>query len=130
MTQRPGTGRIDATAILAISETSNGMSVLDRYNRDATLTRIGPEIHGNLLSNNSINGLFVRVETLFGVPTEVINFGARFDDTDIVHVITENVILDGAARRTADHRRRNDRPRKQPFAGRREHGRQARRGAD
>ena len=104
LTQRPGTGRIDATAILAISETSNGMSVLDRYNRDATLTRIGPDIHGNLFSNNSINGLFVRVETLFEeFQTEVIDFGARFEfDTDIVHVITENVISnEGVPRRTA-----------------------------
>jgi len=68
-----------------------------QYNRDATLTRIGPDIHGNLLLDNSINGLFVNVPTLFGVPTEVIDFGARFDDTDIVHVITENVLIDGGA---------------------------------
>jgi Calx-beta domain len=97
MVQRPGSGRIDVTAILAINEQSNGMAVLDRYNRDATLTRIGPDIHGNLLTSNSINGLFINVPTLFGVPTEVVDVGARFDDTDITHVITENVMIDGGA---------------------------------
>ncbi len=51
--------------------------------------RVGPEIRRNTLLNNSINALFIRVDTLgLTVP-------GRFDDIDIVHVITDNVIVNG-----------------------------------
>jgi len=57
--------------------------------------RLGPDIVGNYLSANSVNGLFVRIETLFDVPLEKLDVTARFNDTDITHVITENLLING-----------------------------------
>ena len=59
--------------------------------------RIGPDIHGNLITQNSTNGLFIRIQTLLGGSTEQLNVLARFDDTDITHVITQNLIINGTA---------------------------------
>ncbi len=58
-------------------------------------SRIGPEIYGNTVILNSFNGLFVRIRTEFGSPVDVLSTFARFDDTDIVHLITENLHIDG-----------------------------------
>jgi len=64
---------------------------------DDSLDRIGPSIHGNFLTNNSLNGLQVRVRTLLGQPLDTLDVNARFDDTDIVHIISENVEIIGNA---------------------------------
>ncbi len=60
-----------------------------------TVERIGPEIHGNQLTDNSINGLFIRVKTRTGEVLQPLTVQARFDDTDIVHVLTENLEVRG-----------------------------------
>lgn len=57
--------------------------------------RSGPDISGNLLTNNSTNGLFVRVETAPGSPIRKMTVPGRFDDPDIVHVITQNLEIQG-----------------------------------
>ncbi len=57
--------------------------------------RVGPDIKNNVLTNNSINGLFVRSETSFDTPQKQLTVAGRFDDTDIVHYIAENVIIAG-----------------------------------
>lgn len=57
--------------------------------------RIGPDIHGNLITQNSTNGLFIRIQTQLGSSFETLNVIARFDDTDITHVIAQNLILNG-----------------------------------
>lgn len=62
---------------------------------DESGNRIGPEIHGNKLTNNTLNGLFVRVKTDLGKPIDTVDVQARFDDDDIVHVITENIAITG-----------------------------------
>lgn len=62
---------------------------------DDSRGRIGPEFHGNILTDNTINGLFVRIETQFGQPIDRLTRTARFDDTDLVHVITENLEIVG-----------------------------------
>lgn len=59
--------------------------------------RIGPEIHGNVLLQNSINGLFVRIDTPAGTELRSLTVSARFDDTDIVHVLAENLKIQGKA---------------------------------
>ncbi|TWU00863.1 GEVED domain-containing protein [Stieleria varia] len=59
-------------------------------------TRIGPEIHGNTVIDNSINGLFIRLSTRSGQSLETVSKNARFDDTDIAHVLTENLVIDGS----------------------------------
>lgn len=56
--------------------------------------RIGPDIHSNLIIDNSINGLFVRVRTELGETVDKVSIPTRWDDTDIVHVLTENLMID------------------------------------
>ena len=57
--------------------------------------RVGPDIRGNTLLNNSVNGIFVRVPTAPGQEITSLNVAARFDDTDIVHVFGENLLIGG-----------------------------------
>jgi len=59
--------------------------------------RIGPDIHGNRVINNTINGLFVRTRTGVADTLETISVTARFDDIDITHVIGENLVIAGQA---------------------------------
>jgi hypothetical protein len=58
-------------------------------------TRVGPEVHGNRLLDNSINGLFVRTQTPSGDGLEEMTVPGRWDDTDVVHVVSENLRIEG-----------------------------------
>ena len=67
-----------------------------RYQRIAFTSdyaRIGPEIHHNQLINNSVNGLFVRVGTEAGSSAQKLNVSGRWNETDIVHVMSENLAI-------------------------------------
>ncbi|WP_197171062.1 tandem-95 repeat protein [Novipirellula aureliae] len=57
--------------------------------------RVGPDIHNNQLFNNSINGLFIRVATTSNESPKELTVAGRFDDTDIVHYVAENIIIQG-----------------------------------
>ncbi|MFO0819085.1 MAG: tandem-95 repeat protein [Pirellulales bacterium] len=59
--------------------------------------RIGPEIHNNLLLDNSYNGLFVAIPTLVGGDLAPLTLSARFDDTDIVHMLGDALTVQGQA---------------------------------
>ncbi len=58
--------------------------------------RVGPEIHHNTLIQNSMNGLFIRITTLAGQDLEELTKSARWDDTDITHIVSENLVLQGS----------------------------------
>lgn len=79
--------RITNSADAAISADPNSF--------DDSSGRIGPDVHGNTLLSNSLNGLFVRIKTSAGVPIDKLTVTARFDDTDITHIITENLEIVG-----------------------------------
>lgn len=55
--------------------------------------RVGPDIYGNIVTDNSFNGLHVRINTAAGNILETLDVCARFDDTDIVHIIGENLVI-------------------------------------
>ena len=57
--------------------------------------RVGPNIHGNVVVNNTLNGLFVRTSTGVADRLETITVQARFDDTDIAHILGENLVVEG-----------------------------------
>jgi hypothetical protein len=57
--------------------------------------RIGPHIRGNTVIDNTMNGLFIRVTTPSGDRLQPLTVPARMDDTDIVHVLTENLLIEG-----------------------------------
>jgi len=77
----------------------------------ADYDRVGPDIHGNKLTArygepdpisgelpeqmNSINGLFVRVDTEAGQAITELEVAGRWDDTDIVHVVSESLFING-----------------------------------
>ncbi|MFV1965393.1 MAG: hypothetical protein ACC628_08215, partial [Pirellulaceae bacterium] len=58
-------------------------------------SRIGPDIYGNLLIENSLNGLFVRIRTPAGNDIRKMTVSGRWDDTDIVHILGENLEIAG-----------------------------------
>lgn len=61
----------------------------------ADYDRVGPDIHGNILLDNSINALFVRIDTRAGNEIEQLTVSGRWDDTDVPHVISENLEIQG-----------------------------------
>ena len=62
---------------------------------DDSLGRIGPDIVGNYLQQNTIDGLFIRIRTQQGASIDKLTLPGRFDDTDITHVLTENLVISG-----------------------------------
>lgn len=58
-------------------------------------TRVGPDVSWNTFVDNSTNGLFVRVQTQAGGPIQKLTVPGRFDDTDVVHVIAQNLAIQG-----------------------------------
>jgi hypothetical protein len=57
--------------------------------------RVGPEIHGNTLVQNTLNGLFVRTRTAAGSTLQELTVAGRFDDADITHILSENLVIRG-----------------------------------
>jgi hypothetical protein len=57
--------------------------------------RVGPVIYNNDIRNNTINGLFVRVETLPGQPLKSLTTHARIDDSEVTLVFGENLLIAG-----------------------------------
>lgn len=68
------------------SRFANGSFIMDRY---------GLEVFDNQIFDNSINGLFVRINTAFGSEINKLDVPGIFND-DITHVITENLQIYGA----------------------------------
>lgn len=58
-------------------------------------SRSGPDIHDNVLVNNTTNGLFVRIDTIASQRLERMTVTGRWDDLDVVHVLPENLIIEG-----------------------------------
>jgi VCBS repeat-containing protein len=61
----------------------------------ADYTRVGPDIRSNTLLNNSINGLFVRIDTLAGQNLKPLSVPARMNDSEITIVLGENLLIEG-----------------------------------
>ena len=59
--------------------------------------RYGPEVRGNRIVDNTVNGLFVRIRTDFGSPVDKLDVSARFKSTDVTYVIAENLVITGGA---------------------------------
>jgi len=57
--------------------------------------RVGPDLRGNQFENNSINGLFVRIDTPSAGQLEPMSVSGRFDDRDITHVVSQQLIVQG-----------------------------------
>ena len=96
--------QITKSADAAMSATPNSFKESNFHTPDeqralaftADYSRVGPEIHGNTITDNSLNGLQVRVRTT-GDTLETMTVSGRFDDTDIVHIVPENLTIAGTA---------------------------------
>lgn len=60
-----------------------------------TEDRSGPDVYGNLVINDTINGFFVRIRTNAGQPIDTLGISARIQHTDITYVLAENLFLVG-----------------------------------
>jgi hypothetical protein len=58
--------------------------------------RVGPDIGGNYVADNSINGLFIRLTTPAGNELVPMTVSGRFNDEDITHVVAHNLLIQGA----------------------------------
>ncbi|WP_218934549.1 GEVED domain-containing protein [Rosistilla ulvae] len=58
-------------------------------------TRVGPDIYDIQFIDNTINGMFIRSQTRDGQGVEKLTVQARFDDLDVVHVLAENLEIQG-----------------------------------
>ncbi|EMI42141.1 GEVED domain-containing protein [Rhodopirellula sp. SWK7] len=75
------------------NEIAAGAGLSDYFTSD--FVRIGPHIRGNTITDNTYNGLLIRISTPSGGSTETLDLNARFDDTDIVHILIENLLIEG-----------------------------------
>ncbi|MBS0262507.1 MAG: hypothetical protein JSS02_11200, partial [Planctomycetes bacterium] len=57
--------------------------------------RIGPDVYGNVIVDNSVNAFFIRVQTAPGQPTRQLDVPARITHTDIVYALTQNLYITG-----------------------------------
>ncbi|MBY0585695.1 hypothetical protein K2X85_00875 [bacterium] len=57
--------------------------------------RVGLEVHGNTVVDNSFNGMVINIDTPVADQLERWKSSARFNDSDIVHIIPEDIIVGG-----------------------------------
>ena len=94
---------IQLSAEAAISANPNSFEESNFHSTDFQLpgaftsdySRIGPDVHGNYIVDNSINGLFVRINNPAGQTLEQLTVSGRWNDNDIVHVVRENLEIAG-----------------------------------
>ncbi len=80
-----------------ITESSTAAISASPDSFDDSLRRIGPDIHGNYLVSNSVNGLAIRIDTPSGTGLTKLQVSGRFNDTDITHVLSENLVIGGGS---------------------------------
>jgi len=56
-------------------------------------SRIGPEISNNRIVDNTINGMFISIDTPATGQLQKLTVPAKLDDNDIVHVLQENLVV-------------------------------------
>lgn len=97
--------RVSSSSDAAMSATpnsfleSNFQSPVEQGTTNFTVDydRVGPDIHNNRLTGNSLNGLQIRLRTGSSTQLEKLTVPARFDDIDVVHMIPENLEIAGTA---------------------------------
>ena len=94
--------RLSTNAVAAMTATPDSFEETNFHSSEfqsvrftSDYSRIGPDIHDNVLSENTINGLFLRVDTFAGSDLVKQTVSGRWDDTDIVHVLSEVLEVQG-----------------------------------
>ena len=96
--------RITNSADAAMSADPDSLAESEFYGTSAAgiaytndYSRVGPDLHGNTVVNNSLNALYLRVATNAGESLQNLDTHARFDDVDMVLAIPENLVIEGAS---------------------------------
>ncbi len=79
----------------SISSSADSAMSADPNSFANTEDRVGPDVYGNELNNNSINAFFIRIRTNAGEPIDVLGLPARITHTDVVYVLAENLFITG-----------------------------------
>ncbi len=91
--------RVISSADAAMSATPNSFeeSQFQGTTYYADYTRVGPKVYGNTLLDNSINGLYIAIETSSqtGRVLDELTVTGRIANTDIIHVLTETLVING-----------------------------------
>ncbi|MCY2989559.1 MAG: hypothetical protein NTY19_17040 [Planctomycetota bacterium] len=86
-------------AVSLLKQTTTGGATAEIVNSTlftADYARLGPDIHGNRLLQNSINGVFIRVQTPAGSQLQKMTVAGRWAATDAVYVVAENLEIAGS----------------------------------
>ncbi|MCP4812220.1 MAG: hypothetical protein GY888_06905, partial [Planctomycetaceae bacterium] len=78
-------------------EETNFHSPIHQSSANALFTydysRVGPDISDNYIVDNTINGMFISIETPATGQLQKLTVSAKLDDSDIVHVLQENLVI-------------------------------------
>lgn len=58
-------------------------------------SRVGPIMYRNRVTDDAVNGVLIRIDTDPGGKLEPLYVSARFDDTEIVHVLGDDLVING-----------------------------------
>jgi hypothetical protein len=83
------------SAITADTESFNETDYGRFLNFTVDYDRVGLEVYGNTVVDNSFNGMVINTNTAVAGQLDRFRGFARFDDTDIVHVMSEDIIVGG-----------------------------------
>ena len=86
---------ITNTAGAAISANPNSFEESDSRFGPAFRGNLFTETRGGVVHENSVNGVLLRISTGFGSSVEKLTVPARLKSTDLVYVLSENLIIDG-----------------------------------
>lgn len=95
ITATPNAFREDTFNAPRYQRFSNDPAIGDFYTFTSDYDRVGPEIVGNNLTGNAINGLSIVIDTPTAGVTRTMTVSGRFDDTDIVHIIDDSLTVSG-----------------------------------
>ncbi len=90
-------GARPSVSFTTIRESADAAISADPRSFEDTIDRSGPKIHSNLIEDNTINGLFVRIRTELGKAIDTFDLPSRWSNTEIVHVVTENLLISATA---------------------------------
>jgi hypothetical protein len=62
---------------------------------DNSLGRIGPDVHGNTVTSNTLNGFLIRIRVQAGTPIDVLSVPAQLESKDIPYILTQALLISG-----------------------------------
>jgi len=80
-----------------ISQSADAAMSADPNSFADTVDRVGPDVYGNTIVNNSLNGMRILIQAAQNLPVEQLGLSARITHTDLVYILQSNLLLTGNA---------------------------------